>query len=149
MSWANARSGCRANSNPLNRAVGRLRITGMQRRILTLVAVAMLAIGLAACGSSSKSPSTSPASSSSGSDTITIQNFKFSAITVKPGATVTVKNMEQTPTTHTLTAVNGEFNTGDINQGESKTFTAPTKPGTYGFRCNIHTFMMGTLTVAS
>jgi plastocyanin len=124
----------------------------MQRRILTLIAVAMLAIGLAACSSSSKSSSTSPttaagAAAAGAPDTITISNFKFSSITVKPGATVTVKNMDST--THTNTADKGEWNTGDINAGSSATFTAPTKPGSYGFHCNIHNFMTGTLTVAS
>ena len=114
----------------------------------------MLAIGLAACSSSSKnntSPSatTAPSGSNSaaGPDTITIQNFKFSSITVKPGATVTVKNMDST--THTNTADKGQWNTGDIDAGSSKTFTAPTTPGSYAFHCNIHNFMTGTLTVAS
>jgi plastocyanin len=124
----------------------------MQRRILTLIAVAMLAIGLAACSSSSKNNSSSPTTAGSnsgaaGPDTITIQNFKFSSITVKPGATVTVKNMDST--THTNTADKGQWNTGDIDAGSSKTFTAPTTPGSYAFHCNIHNFMTGTLTVSS
>jgi plastocyanin len=128
----------------------------MQRRIFSLIAVAALALGLAACGSSSKnSPSSSPTTAAAGApsgaaagaDTITIQNFKFSSITVKPGATVTVKNMDST--THTNTADKGQWNTGDINSGSSATFTAPSTPGTYGFHCNIHNFMTGTLTVSS
>jgi plastocyanin len=52
-------------------------------------------------------------------------------------------------TTHTNTADKGEWNTGDIDAGASATFTAPSKPGTYGFHCNIHNFMTGTLTVAA
>jgi len=125
----------------------------MQRRIVTLIAVAVLAIGLAACGSSSKSSNNPPATSAGGGapattgDTITIQNFKFSSVTVKPGATVTVKNMDST--THTSTASKGEWDTGNIDAGQSKTFTAPSAPGTYAFHCNIHQFMTGTLTVAS
>jgi len=125
----------------------------MQRRILMLIAVAMLAIGLAACGSSSKNSSSSSQTTAGSNaaagapDTITIQNFKFSAVTVKPGATVTVKNMDSV--THTNTADQGAWNTGDIAGGQSKTFTAPTKPGSYAFHCSIHTYMTGTLTVAS
>jgi len=125
----------------------------MQRRIVTLIAVAVLAIGLAACGSSSKSSNNPPATSAVGGapattgDTITIQNFKFSSVTVKPGATVTVKNMDST--THTSTASKGEWDTGNIDAGQSKTFTAPSTPGAYAFHCNIHQFMTGTLTVAS
>jgi plastocyanin len=120
----------------------------MQRRILILIAVAMLAIGLAACSSSSKSSNPpQPANNGGAPDTITISNFKFSSITVKPGATVTVKNMDST--THTNTADKGQWNTGDIDAGSSKTFTAPTTPGSYAFHCNIHNFMTGTLTVSS
>lgn len=123
----------------------------MQRRILTLIAVALLAVGLAACGSSSKNSSSSQtkagANSAAGADTITIQNFKFTSITVKPGAKVTVKNLDSV--THTNTADKDEWNTGDINGGATATFTAPTKPGSYGFHCNIHTYMTGTLTVAA
>ncbi len=129
----------------------------MQRRILTFIAVATLALGLAACGSSSKnssptSPTNAPTSAganaaSGAPDTITIQNFKFTSITVKPGATVTVKNMDTT--THTNTALKGQWDTGDIDAGSSKTFTAPSTPGTYAFHCSIHNFMTGTLTVAA
>ena len=31
--------------------------------------------------------------------------------------------------------------------GKTVTFTAPSKPGSYGFHCNIHNFMKATLTV--
>ena len=34
-----------------------------------------------------------------------------------------------------------------IDAGKTMTFTAPSKPGAYGFHCNIHTFMKATLTV--
>ena len=76
-----------------------------------------------------------------------IQNTSFvnGGATVKAGATVTVDNKDSI--THTVTADNGEFNTGDISGGKTVTFTAPTKPGTYKFHCNIHAFMHGTLTV--
>jgi len=49
--------------------------------------------------------------------------------------------------THTLTATGGQFNTGDITQNETKTFKAPSKPGNYHYICNIHQYMMGTITV--
>ena len=39
------------------------------------------------------------------------------------------------------------FNTGDIQAGQSKTFTAPKKPGSYAFTCSIHQFTTGTLVV--
>src|SRR5262245_31619557 len=114
----------------------------MQRRILVLVLGSLLALGLAACSSSSKS---SNGSSSSGAD-ITIQDFNFGgAMAVKAGATVTVKN--NGPSTHTVTADNGEFNTGNVDAGKTVTFTAPSKPGEYKFHCNIHPTMTATLHV--
>jgi plastocyanin len=113
----------------------------MQRRILSLIVLALLALGLAACSSSSKS-----SSSSGGTAQITIKDFSFTVQSVPAGSTVTVKN--DGPSTHTVTADNGEFNTDNISSGDTKTFTAPSKPGNYAFHCNIHpTTMKATLKV--
>jgi plastocyanin len=107
------------------------------------------ALLLAACGSSTPSKSGSPASSgaSSSGTSIIISNFMFSpmSLTVSPGATVKVTNKDSA--THTLTANGGQFNTGDITQNQTKTFEAPSKPGTYHYICNIHQYMMGTIVV--
>jgi plastocyanin len=107
------------------------------------------ALLLAACGSSGPSMSGSPAASasSSGGSTITISNFMFMpmSISVSPGATVKVTNKDSA--THTLTGANGEFNTGNITHDQTKTFKAPSKPGTYHYICSIHQFMMGTIVV--
>lgn len=70
---------------------------------------------------------------------------------MSPGATITVDNSTAcTPATHTLTATSpsGAFDTGDITPGSSKTFKAPTKPGTYHYICSIHPYMTGTLIVS-
>ncbi len=69
------------------------------------------------------------------------------SMTVAPGAVVTVRNDDTV--THTLTdkASPSAFNTGDIPAGQSKTFTAPKKAGSYAYICSIHTFMTGTLVV--
>ena len=64
---------------------------------------------------------------------------------VAPGATVNVTNKDSA--THTLTATGGQFDTGNITQNQTKTFTAPSKPGTYHYICNIHQYMMGTIVV--
>jgi plastocyanin len=107
------------------------------------------ALLLAACGSSAPSMSGSPATSasSSGGSTITISNFMFMpmSISVSPGATVTVTNKDSA--THTLTAAGGQFNTGNVTHDQTKTFKAPSKPGTYHYICSIHQFMMGTIVV--
>ena len=116
----------------------------MQRRLITLFAIAALAVGLAACGSSSKSAG-SNSGSGSGSGTITIEGFTFSTASVSAGATVTVKNNSSSQ--HTVTQdTGGGFNV-TVDPGKSATFTAPSKAGTYKFHCNIHPFMHGTLTV--
>ena len=102
-----------------------------------LAASALLGLSTAAGASSSTAKSIS----------ITIKNFMFSpmSLTVAPGATVKVTNKDSA--THTLTANDNAFNTGDITQNQTKTFKAPMKPGTYSYICGIHQYMMGTLIV--
>ncbi|MEU8512772.1 cupredoxin family copper-binding protein [Kitasatospora sp. NPDC048722] len=133
-------------------------------------AALLLSVGLAACSSSGKpantttsaasSPAASasasagasvtastPAPSSTGALQVTIKNFAFApaSLTVKPGQTVTVVNQDST--THTLTASDKSFDTGNIAPGASATFTAPQQTGDHPYICTIHPFMHGTLTV--
>jgi plastocyanin len=126
-------------------------------RRVAAAAVFGVALALAACSSGASSAPSGAASSASGSTsgaasttTIIIQNFAFhpSKDTVKPGATITVTNKDSV--THTLTSTSSPiaFNTGDISPGQTKTFTAPTKAGTYPYFCMIHQYMTGTLTVS-
>ena|ERR1700722_9834746 len=123
----------------------------------------VLVVALTACSSSSSSSSAPSATSSSSatatgssagqkpatSDSIVIKNFAFSpaSLTVSPGAVVTVRNEDSV--THTLTdkADSKLFNTGPVSPGQTKTFTAPDKPGSYPFLCTIHQYMTGTLVV--
>jgi plastocyanin len=135
-------------------------------RRLAVVVLMGMAVTLAACSSggsatsttATMAPSTTAASSAptttggsgggvSGS-TITIKNFAFSpaTVTVAPGAMVTVTNKDQVA--HTITAMDGKFNTGDIAPGSSKTFTAPNTAGSYPYICSIHQYMSGTLKVS-
>jgi plastocyanin len=78
---------------------------------------------------------------------VTISNFMFSPmkLTVTPGETIEVTNKDSA--THTLSATNGKFNTGNVTQNHTKSIKAPTKRGTYHYICNIHQYMMGTITV--
>jgi plastocyanin len=130
------------------------------RVLLTVLATVALLAGAGACSSSKsshksggKSSTSAPASSAtSGGSTmtagasITIQSFAFgSPLTVAPGTTVTVTNKDSAP--HTVTADNGEFQTQELSQGQSGTFTAPKQAGTYKFHCSVHPNMHGTLTV--
>ena len=119
------------------------------------VAVVGLAPALAACGGGSSSSSTTTTttggtSSTSGSAaSITIKNFAFrpASMTVKAGTRITVTNQDSA--THTVTADNNSFDTGNISGGASKTLTAPNNPGSYAYHCMIHPFMHGRLIVTS
>jgi plastocyanin len=115
--------------------------------VLVLGAALLLAACSSGGGSGSSSASSSSGSAATSTKAITISNFMFSPMhaAVAPGSTVSVTNKDSV--THTLTATGGQFNTGDIGANQTKTFTAPTKPGTYHYICNIHQYMMGTIVV--
>jgi plastocyanin len=119
------------------------------RRSLTGVVLgAALALTLAACSSGATPTTTGASGTRATGDSITIKNFAFSpqTLTVSPGAVVSVTNKDSV--THTLTSETGVFNTGDVAPGSTEHFTAPTTPGTYHYRCNIHQFMTATLRVS-
>jgi plastocyanin len=113
--------------------------------VLVLAAALLLAACSSGGGGGSGSSSASGAAASTKS--ITISNFMFSPMhaAVAPGSTVSVTNKDSV--THTLTATGGQFDTGDIGPGQTKTFTAPSKAGTYTYICNIHQYMMGSIVV--
>ncbi len=77
--------------------------------------------------------------------TLDVRDFTFASVSVAPGGQVTVANGDDAP--HTVTADRGEFDTGEVPGGGSSTFQAPSQSGTYGFICQIHPGMTGTLTV--
>ena len=125
---------------------------------------ALILAGTGGCASGGGSPAatssappvaTAPASqaatgspdSTSSAASITIKDFAFGdPITVSPGATVTVTNMDTAE--HTVTADQGSaFDVEIQGGGATATFTAPSAPGTYAFHCTYHPGMHGTLTV--
>jgi plastocyanin len=77
---------------------------------------------------------------------VTIQNFSFSPAdtTFSVGQTVTVTNEDSVA--HTWTSTEGGWDTGPIQQGQSKTVTL-SKAGTFKVFCKPHPFMTGTITV--
>jgi plastocyanin len=86
--------------------------------------------------------------------TIVINNFAFVPAyrVVQPGEQIRVHNEDSVA--HTLTATPGakpfgNFNTGNINPNQTKSFNAPTVPGTYHYLCSIHNFMTGVIVVKS
>lgn len=129
-----------------------LRLRALRLGALAL-ALAVLPVGLAACSSSSPGSATTAGGGTSGraggAATVTIQDFSFhpSTIRVRPGAEVTVVNKDTV--THTLTSTTGAFATGDISGGKTVHFAAPSKSGSYPYRCSIHQYMAGTLVVGA
>jgi plastocyanin len=73
-------------------------------------------------------------------------NFSPDNITVIIGQnnTVTFINKDQAP--HTVTADDGSFNSGNLNPGDSWTYTFTT-PGTFAYHCNYHSWMRGIVVV--
>jgi plastocyanin len=65
-------------------------------------------------------------------------------ITISAGQSVTWKNSGSLA--HTATAAGGQFDTGMVAPGESKTVTL-SSPGTIAYACTPHPWMKGTLTV--
>jgi plastocyanin len=120
----------------------------VDRRFALLLVVPVVAALAAGATFAFSSSSTAGGSAGRGTNRVQIQNFAFHppTMTVAPGSKVSVTNTDQT--THTFSAVNGSFDSGDLNGGTSVSVVAPTKPGTYAYRCNIHQYMHGVLTVA-
>jgi plastocyanin len=114
---------------------------------LLLAACSSGGSGSSGAASSGGSSSGSGSSGATSSNAITISNFMFSpmSVSVAAGSTVTVTNKDSVA--HTLTATGGQFDTGNIDGGQSKTFTAPSKAGMYSYICNIHQYMKGTIVV--
>lgn len=77
---------------------------------------------------------------------VSIQNFAFSpgTIQVTAGTTVTWTNNDQT--THTVTADDGSFDSGDVAPGGTFSMTFTT-PGTFAYHCKIHPFMTASIVV--
>lgn len=120
------------------------------RHLPHLALVALL--GLSACSSSSAKDkaaapeSAAPTAAAAGSS-LSIKGFAYSDLTVAPGTTITVSNLDDAE--HTVTSdTKGAFSADNVGKGTPVTFTAPTTPGKYTFHCTYHASMHGTLTVS-
>jgi plastocyanin len=80
---------------------------------------------------------------------VSIQNFAFtpSSLSVHIGDTVKWTNNEG-GTTHTVTADGRSFDSGNLSPGQSYSFMF-THTGTFGYHCNIHPYMTGSVSVTS
>ena len=94
-------------------------------------------------GNNNNNNNSNPATSNS----ITIDNMAFnsSSIAVKAGTTVTWTNNESI--THTVTADDASFDSGNMKQGDKFTHTFNTA-GTFSYHCKYHSSMTGSVSVS-
>jgi plastocyanin len=78
---------------------------------------------------------------------VSIANFSFTPakLSISVGTTVFWTNNDTV--THTVTADQGAFDSGDLSPGNTFSFTF-SKAGTYPYHCNIHSSMVGTIVVS-
>ncbi|HVA70153.1 MAG TPA: cupredoxin domain-containing protein [Acidimicrobiales bacterium] len=106
----------------------------------------MLLLGVAAL-SVATGPSVSAAGTANTSNTIVISNFMFKPMTLRVAPGARIKVINEDAYVHSVDATGGQFNTGNIFPGKTKSFKAPKKPGKYHYFCAVHTFMKGTIVV--
>jgi len=70
--------------------------------------------------------------------------FSPQTLTISVGTTIIWKNNTTAP--HTVTSDNGVFGSGTIAPGGTFSFKF-TSAGTFAYHCNIHPYMMATITV--
>ena len=136
------------------------RVYPMSRIGLLFGAALTIAATVTACGSSSTTATSTACSAEAATSasveatapaaapaaTITIENFMFNTPeSVPAGATIAVKNSD--PAEHSVTADSGNTFNVEVDGGETKTFTAPSQPGSYPYHCSYHPMMHGTLVV--
>lgn len=87
-----------------------------------------------------------PPSAAAASQTVQITDSAFATpvLTIQVGDTVTWTNADDRP--HTVTAGDGSFDSGNIDEGGTFSFTFTT-PGTYAYLCQYHPDMTGTIVV--
>jgi plastocyanin len=109
-----------------------------KRTILAMTLIVLSALGLTACGGGASAGGSSSASAVN--ITVTATEFKFDPATINaaPGQTINLTFTNKGSIQHTwvLPAANVKF-TVDAGKSDTKTFTAPTAPGTYPIDCDI------------
>ena len=77
---------------------------------------------------------------------ITDGAFQPGSLTISVGDTITWTNEDDSP--HTVTSVDGPFDSGNLDPGVGFSFTFR-EPGTYTYVCNYHEEMVATITVVA
>jgi plastocyanin len=109
------------------------------KNLITKIALIVLVSALSATRAL---PDTQPATI----QTVSIHNFAFSPAYLTVNAGDTVKFVNQDDETHTVSATEGAYDSGPLNQNATFSYTF-TKAGVYHYYCRIHTAMKGTIVV--
>ncbi|MGZ4773584.1 MAG: cupredoxin domain-containing protein [Ilumatobacteraceae bacterium] len=122
---------------------------------MTVAAMAFVATLVTACGGSSTTADTTQSAGGTSQDTsvaavagptITIANMAFGQpLTVAPGTEINVVNNDSVE--HSVTSNTAGVFDVEVDGGEHKTLTAPSRPGEYAFHCKYHPSMTDTLIV--
>ena len=110
-----------------------------------------LVFAVACGGSYSPAAATPPPSGGGGggtaNSTVSIVGMSFapSSVTVSVGQSVAWQNTDTI--THTATADNGSFNTGNIAPGSTSAPITMSTAGTFTYHCQIHPNMVATVNV--
>ncbi len=97
-------------------------------------------------GTTTTPPDAANAGAGAGDGAIAIKNFKFEPETLKAKVGDQIKVTNEDSATHTLTAKDKSFDTGNLDEGADGTITV-SKAGTFDYICNIHDYMKGTIEV--
>jgi plastocyanin len=129
-----------------SRSQRRARIAGAATVGLALVVLIFAALSCGGGTSNGSESSTTASSSAGGSAQVVMKDIAFDpqTITVNAGDSVTWTNEDSV--SHTVVADNGEFESGQLGQGETFSFTFASV-GTYPYTCTIHPGMKGTVIV--
>lgn len=108
----------------------------------------MAALFIAALCAAAFAPAFVPRASAQSTISVSIQNFAFSpgSVTLVIGVNNTVIWTNHDSATHTVTADDNSWGSGDLADGATYTHTFETA-GTFGYHCSIHQFMTGTVVV--
>lgn len=124
----------------------------MKRTVLItslILILALLAAGCSSGGQAQQTPQTQATQvpQTGGSEQeIKIASFAFDPATLTIPVGTTVKWTNQDSADHTVTADDQSFDSGQLAQGKSFSFTF-TKEGTYTYKCANHTSMVGKIVV--
>jgi plastocyanin len=124
------------------------------RRKLVISTILLMAVFISvACGIGRTA--TPPAAATSapadqnaagGTQEVKIANFAFDPATITVSIGTTVKWTNQDADDHTITADDGSFDSGQMAQGASFSFTF-SKAGTFTYKCANHPSMLGKVVV--